>query len=378
MDRQSREDDVVTTVRVVNVPSHTTETEFNCWFIFAEGFEQAQLKATRGYGVSQIGWARFNSVEAAHAAIEKLNQLQLSEDQSPEGITLTADMAKGNFRPNPGAKKRQRDEVPIAQYAPVAMQPVAYTVPPPVQYNTTAAWSAAPRQGAPSGRGTTLLVGGLLAHCSEEELYDFFGSRFHGFEKLKFMPSSGSKPGLCFVKFETHEHAQATFAAINEGGDALPSNPSVALRPEWAKNDLDAPRQDAGGGGQYYPPAPHYVQAPAPPPPPRQQVWAAAPAAKHNPQALSATPPGDTMFIGGLAQHVQEEELHSALSGFAGFLRLKMSGKANLPTAFALFDSVHSCQTALRSLHGMALSSSPQQPLNCEFARNSLDKRSRN
>jgi len=386
MDGLGAEGETVTTIRVVNVPSQTTETEFNCWFIFADGFEQAQLKATRGHGVSQLGWARFSTVEACHAAIQRLNGLQLSEHQSPEGISLSADMAKGNFRPNPLAKKRPRtDEVPMQQhtYQQMPMHQVAYTVP-PAPYQNPPAWSkSAPQQ---SAGGTTLVVGGLLPECSEEELHEFFSFRFHGFQKLKFMACSGGKPGLCFVKFETYEHAFATFQALGEGVDCLPSNPSAPLRPEWAKNDLDAPK----GGGQapsanyapYYAPSAPRAHVVAPPPPPRQQqqqqqqFWSPTPTGT-NAKALSQTPPGDTLFVGSLPAGVQETEVQNVLSGFAGYLRMKMCGQANLPTAFALFDSVDSCAEALRNLHGMALPSAPQQALNCEFARNSLDKRAR-
>lgn len=371
--------ETVTTIRVVNVPSHTTEAEFNCWFIFADGFEQGQLKATRGYGASQLGWARFSSVEACQVAIQRLNGLQLSEYQSSENITLSADMAKSNFRPNPLANKRPRYEEQPVQQMPIYKMPMhqpAYTMPAPAPYKPPPAWTSS----AP-GSGTTLVVGGLVPECTEEELYEFFGNRFHGFEKLKFI-RSGGKPGMCFVKFETYEHAFATFQALGEGIDFLPSNPGVALRPEWAKNDLDAPRQDGGGQWAQSAPRAHVATPPPPPqqvhwsPPPQQAHW--SPPAHQNAQVLSQTPPGDTLFIGSLGAGAQEAELQNVLSGIAGFVRMKMSGQHNSPTAFALFDSVHSCTQALKKLHGMALPSSPQQAMNCEFAKNSLDKRSRN
>lgn len=376
--------ETVTTIRVVNVPSSTTEAEFNCWFIFADGFEQAQLKATRGYGVSQLGWARFSSVEACQVAIQRLNGLKLSEHQSEENIVLSADMAKGNFRPNALGNKRPRYEEAPIQHMPVQQMPIykmplqqqAYT-PAPAPYQSPPSWTSSAPAG---GSGSTLVVGGLVPECTEDELYEFFGNRFHGFQKMKFI-RSGGKPGMCFVKFETYEHAFATYQALGEGIDCLPSNPNVALRPEWAKNDLDVPRD--AGGAQWAPSAPRaYVAAPPPPPqqvhwsPPPQQVHWNAPAPQ-NAQVLAQTPPGDTLFIGNLAAGVQEDELQNTLSGFAGYVRMKMSGQHNSPTAFALFDSVHSCTDALSKLRGMALPSSPQQAMNCEFARNSLDKRSR-
>lgn len=261
--------------------------------------------------------------------------------------------------------------MPVHQLAPAPPPPrhIQHAAPPPPASSSV----------------STLIVGGLSASCSEQELQHFFQTQYHGFERLKFMPFNGSKPGLCFVKFETGEHANATFQAIVEGGDTLASNPGVPLRPEWAKNDLDAPRQGAGGGPQpgayspYAAPMPPHARA-VPPPPAPQQQWRAAPGPPQIqawPQAAPPAPAGnDTMFIGGIEKAVPEGELQGVLEGLPGFVRMKMT-QGHLPTAFALFDSIPSCSAALRKLHGMALPSAPHQALNCEFAKNSLDKRAR-
>lgn len=206
----------------------------------------------------------------------------------------------------------------------------------------------------------------------------FFSSRFHGFEKLKLKPGNSGKPGMCFIKFQSPDHAAATLQALSEGVDTLPSNPTVPVRAEWAKNDLDqprdaAPRYDTGGGW----PMPGgkggkgKVHVVPPPPPHHASGWQATPV-----QSNSANVPCDTLFIGSLPHGCQETELESVLSGFAGFVRMKMTtGRGNMATAFALFDSVATCTEAVGQLHGMALQSTPHQAMNCEFARNSLDKR---
>merc|ERR1712137_1102404 len=160
--------------------------------------------------------------------------------------------------------------------------------------------------------GSTLFVGGLTAECTEDELQDFFRKRFGGFEGMKFHPGRGGKPGICWVKFAPSD-ADGVFNALSQGVDYLPSNPTVALRPEWAKNDLDAPRSDYGGHG-----AAAHTWA-SPPPPARAPQYVPPPIYVPPPApAPSATPACDTMFIGSLAPHTSEDDVHAILSDLRG------------------------------------------------------------
>lgn len=61
-----------------------------------------------------------------------------------------------------------------------------------------------------------------------------------------------------------------------------------------------------------------------------------------------------------------------------GFERLKLAhGDSNGKVlAFVLFDSVRSCEQAIHDLNGTYLPCSPYQAVSCQFARNSLNKRS--
>ncbi|CAE8631928.1 unnamed protein product [Polarella glacialis] len=91
--------EVITSIRVSNMPPHITESEFNCWFLFAHGFEQATLAPSKTPGGQQAGWARFATVEAAQQAVQYLSGLQLSLDMSRCVPTkLAAEMARKNFK----------------------------------------------------------------------------------------------------------------------------------------------------------------------------------------------------------------------------------------------------------------------------------------
>jgi len=358
------EEEVVTTIRVINVPSHTSESEFNCWFLFADGFEQATLVPTRGTNQSQLGWARFSTEEAALAAIEHLNGRQLTEDQSPENIALSADLAKSNFRPSYGNRKRATAPEPAPQ--------MHYAQAPVTQ-------SHAAELPAATALCSTLFVGGLQPGCSELELNQFFRSNCTGFERLKYVPP-GEKPGICFVKFSFPEQAEAALQVLSLGY-SLPSNPGTAIQAEFANNDLDQPsfsRTSTQGIQSTQLPATRSVlprtavTIPAPPttPPPGQALLDST--------VQSSNPPCDTIFVGQLSPTATEYEVSSVLASMPGFMRMKLVGEGSAkPFALGLYDSVESCANAIQSLAGVALASAPTQALSFEYSKNSLDKRQR-
>eukprot|EP00746_Dinoflagellata_sp_MGD_P144610 gnl/MRDRNA2_/MRDRNA2_77323_c0_seq3.p1 gnl/MRDRNA2_/MRDRNA2_77323_c0~~gnl/MRDRNA2_/MRDRNA2_77323_c0_seq3.p1 ORF type:complete len:362 (+),score=66.62 gnl/MRDRNA2_/MRDRNA2_77323_c0_seq3:135-1220(+) len=71
---------VITSIRVNGIPPSVSHHEFNCWFLFAPGFEFAKLAGIdHSIGIaSASGYARFNSVDAAKAAVEFLDGRMLS------------------------------------------------------------------------------------------------------------------------------------------------------------------------------------------------------------------------------------------------------------------------------------------------------------
>jgi len=392
-------DEVVVTIRVINVPSHTSQTEFNCWFLFAPGFEQGTLVPTRGPNQSQLGWARFSTVETAQAAIMHLNGRRLTDDQSPEGIVLSADWAKSNYRANAIARQQQQmngfpPPAPAPRPSPVLQPPplqkiVPPRVPPPVV--------AAQHPNRP--RCSTLFMGGLPPGILEHELHGFLQGHCAGFDRLKFVAPSDSKPGMGFAKFVTVEHAEAALQTISTGY-ALPSCPTFTLQADFARHDLDQPSRGQGAMDMPAPPAviapplmavPEYHQHEYQHYEAEYQHLEAAPQHHWPPhevqvqqhhlaiqQHSEAAVPCDTMFIGNLPPTVTEPEVTSVLLTLPGFIRVKLVGQGQpRPVAFALFDSVEICASAMAILAGTALPSAPGQLMTCEFSKNSLDKRQR-
>lgn len=375
--------EVVTTIRVINVPSHTTVHEFNCWFIFAEGFEQAKLVPTRGQGASQLGWARFSTVEAAEIAIGQLNGLQLSEYQSPEQNLLSAEFAKSNFRPTQGPAKRPAPTwTPPQAVAPpvVHIQPPPPAQPPPAAvYAAAAAAHVVPPPQPPC---STLFVGGLSYACTEAELQEFFAGTFNGFERLKFKPSPEGRAGVCWVKFVSPRFAQTAFQIMTDTQCVLSSNPNTPLTPEWSKNDLDAPRSEADA---YVPKIPHTVATVPTVVPPARVVKAHHVVAPPPPPAVRVVQPpqrsepvSSTLFVGGLVPAVTEEELYDFFASyFDGFDRIKyMVATGGKPgVCFAKFATPEHAQAAFQALNenGYTLSSNPSEVLRPEWARNDLD-----
>jgi len=366
-------DEEVTTIRVINVPSHTTDTEFNCWFLFAQGFEGATLVPTRGPDQSQLGWAKFVSFEAAQAAVQTLHGRALTEDQSPEGIVLQADFARSNYKPGSGGRKRTAPMAGMGMGMPSAvagscgafgqqgLQP-----PGPPKMNP-------PAMAPPSGRArcSTLFLGGLQEGVLEQELSILFANQCQGFERMKFVQPMEGRPGMAWAKFFTPEYAEASLNTIVMGV-TLPSAPGFQLQAEFAKNDLDQPPPGArmggmGGMGMDSPVSsfggqPQYGGAPPP-------LQVSRPTA-------DGTTPGDTMFVGCLPQGITDQELNSIFLQMPGFVRTKLVAGPR-PVAFALFDSTDNCNQAIGALNGAALPSNPTQPITCEFSKNSLDKRQR-
>jgi len=352
--------EIVTTIMVSNVPSHTTETEFNCWFLCAPGFEQATLRQKTASKQQQMGWARFSSVESADAVIQYLNGRSLTQYQSPECTVLSVQFAKSNFKPSNPGKKRDYEEAEMYTGTTVNRAPFK-------KVDNKGAATFADAQWTPPTQPTcsTLFLKGLNRNCGEDELTQFFAGQFDGFEKLKFTLPDDGKLGMCWVKFSSNEYAEVALQTINAEGYSLTSNPGVPLHVEFAKNDLDQPSKSSAQVAQALitPPAqPPVVEVPVPVPVP----------------TIVSNAPCDTMFMGGLPTNVTEHELTDILSSLPGFIRLKIVGEGRpRQMAWVLFDSVAACAQAIQAVHGCALPSAPTQALECQYAKNSLDKPSR-
>eukprot|EP00746_Dinoflagellata_sp_MGD_P032744 gnl/MRDRNA2_/MRDRNA2_178050_c0_seq1.p1 gnl/MRDRNA2_/MRDRNA2_178050_c0~~gnl/MRDRNA2_/MRDRNA2_178050_c0_seq1.p1 ORF type:complete len:309 (-),score=63.31 gnl/MRDRNA2_/MRDRNA2_178050_c0_seq1:21-947(-) len=278
-------DGIITTIRVSGIPAHTTVYEFNCWFLFAPGFEQATLApGSGGPNGAKAGWARFNSVEAANASMEFLNGRMLTEDMTPEVtiVPLRAEMAKSQYKPSSKrnaaqaglpqlqelAMEQQR-EVPAAGWGtavsslPLTQNLLGYQPTPTAGLGALGAFGgygagagalgafggyqppalsipAAPPIGAITGQ-RTLYIGKLQPTASYEELQQFVQGYLVGFSAMKYVHATAEKDGFCLVQFDTAENAARALQAIP--GYALASNPTETLKADFAKNELNQ-----GGG----------------------------------------------------------------------------------------------------------------------------------
>lgn len=196
------------------------------------------------------------------------------------------------------------------------------------------------------GKCSTLFSSNLHRNCSEEELNQFFATRFEGFVRLKFAAPTSTKGGMCWVRFATVEYAEAALASCRAGGYCLPGDPTKMLQVDFARNDLDCRGVDTRTAS-----------------------------AAETTHALMGNPPCDTMFIGALSPEVSEEEMLSCMALLPGFFRLKYVSSGQRPVAFAQFDSVENCAQALQVLHGSAFPSAPNQAIDCQFSKNPLDSK---
>jgi len=362
----------VVTIRMSGIPPHVTEADFNCWFMFAQGFEQATLAPSKGPGVPQAGWARFSTPEAAQGAIYHLNGRRLTPDQYAPGATILAELAKRNFRPRNPAKQQAQPPEDYGADAPSLTAAVGGTA-----WSGAGAWrqsagvpqSGGPARGHDAGGGggmATLFVFRLLDESAEEEIRQLCLEQCPGYERLKFVPPSGGKTGMCFLKFTHHREAAAALEVLR--GYALSAAPTEAMHVDFAKAELDEPKRQWADSGDSAVSGhgPHSLEAVA--------AAVTAPAAGGVAHSWGQHP-CDTMFIGNISASVTDEELSNALTTLDGYERMKLVGQgSDRAMAFALFDSAQSCGQAIQILHGNALPSAPSVALTCEFSKNSLGK----
>eukprot|EP00933_Yihiella_yeosuensis_P042112 TRINITY_DN3661_c0_g1_i1.p1 TRINITY_DN3661_c0_g1~~TRINITY_DN3661_c0_g1_i1.p1 ORF type:complete len:385 (+),score=108.00 TRINITY_DN3661_c0_g1_i1:70-1224(+) len=367
----------VTTIKVSNLPAHVTESEFNCWFIFAQGFEQATLAPSRGPQGQQSGWARFSTVDSAQQAAQYLNGASLSVDMSRgTSNVLEAVMANKNFKPKSQARQMQ-DQGYAQQWGGQDQWGGGYGG----GYDmgkgydggkgygggkgcgggkgySGSQWGPPEGKGGGKGPGTpinTIFVWKLQPQVTEEELAGVIQQNCPGFERLKFVaPTQDGKLGQCFVKFDNAANAERGLYTLR--GTSCPSSAGDLMQVNFAKSELDMPK-GTGGGPRGFSGASSW----GPPPP------VATPRGEHL--------PCDTMYIGNIGAAVTEEELSGLLSYCPGFEKLKyVPSPQGKGTAFAQFQSPEGCREAMQALHNTTLPSAPGQTIACQFAKNSLGK----
>jgi len=350
-------EEVITTIRISNIPSYTNEADFHHWFLFADGFEEAKIGPSNR-GNTQTGWAKFERQDQASTAIMWLDQRTLKG--CPEGSRLKVELAVKNLKPN-NPYKRPHTDMQAQGYSPYASQ------------------GANPNGG---GASSTLFVGKISPEVAEGDFHQLFGL-CEGFERLKYVPPSEGRGGMCFAKFSTPDHAEKARQTVS--AFALPSNPHQPLQVTFARNDLDQPNVGGKGAGRM-PPAPglggggfgdqgyeNYDQGGFSTGG-QQAPGGFSMGGQQAPGLGAPSTVSDTMYIGGISTTITEASLVNALATLRGFVRVKFCGEGTAkPFALVLFNSKELCQAAIDQLQGMALPDAPDQALVCQFAKNSLD-----
>lgn len=430
-------EEIVTTLCIKNIPSHTSEADFNCWFLFANGFEASTLAPTRGGNGTQTGWARFTGIEDAKFALQLLDGRQLTE--SPELCVLSAEFAKKNFKAqNPFKKRPHPDEDTRSGYERQGYDATQYDGQSPISsvLSEFGIFQSQPQQGQqqPSPQPARHQYDPSQFDPPEPARNQYDPTNFDPpqYDPLEYGQYSGlnsfggqlqsanaandlgaataftaSAPTRAFPSSTLFLGKLADTATEQELMQIFPTLPNFErlkfvppfdgksgmcfakfYTPESADEALQALT------GYRLPSSPHIPlqvqfakndldQPSGRGPPPAAIVgspaWAASTPMRPAPSphtASGGTPGGevDTMFIGNLASSVSEDELLSTLQSMLGFVRLKYVGAPQKPMGFALFDSVNNCRNAISQLHGMSLPSAPEQAMLCQFAKNSLDK----
>eukprot|EP00746_Dinoflagellata_sp_MGD_P102954 gnl/MRDRNA2_/MRDRNA2_42357_c0_seq2.p1 gnl/MRDRNA2_/MRDRNA2_42357_c0~~gnl/MRDRNA2_/MRDRNA2_42357_c0_seq2.p1 ORF type:complete len:418 (+),score=76.43 gnl/MRDRNA2_/MRDRNA2_42357_c0_seq2:59-1255(+) len=381
----------VTTIRVSGIPQRVTVTEFNGWFLFAPGYQQAKLGDSLMSNGLQQGWVRFHDAESAMASIEYLNGRQLPEDVAPEGVVLQVEWAKNDFKPQ---QKRPAWQGNMMQQGQGQWQGGGMQTNSP-QVAMNQGLNAMPAPGISQGGGgggaavCTVFVGNLQPSVNEEEITTFCQSYLTGYERLKFVEAKNGKNGFAMVKFRSTGEAQAALELIPNY--ALASAPQHNLEAQVAKNDLDQPSSKGlaamaamggnsmsgngygnwgggGGGGQNQVlqglqggPMPGFGGGGPP----------------GDPAVNAQNAPCDTLFIGNAPSAATEDQIiqELGLNPSHGFQRLQFIQPKGM--IFILFDSVQSASHAAECLKGARLASFPDRLLTVQFAKNSLGKRTR-
>lgn len=87
------------------------------------------------------------------------------------------------------------------------------------------------------------------------------------------------------------------------------------------------------------------------------------------------TPPRSTLFVGNLADNVNELELKGVFGPQPGFRQLKVVRNTRAVTAFVEYDTVEQAQAVHGSLQGAVLPSSDRGGMRIQFSKNPFGRR---
>ncbi|PNH03464.1 Cell wall integrity protein scw1 [Tetrabaena socialis] len=277
---------------------------------------------------------------------------------------------------------------PPAAYSGYA--PPAYSYPPPYAA-PPATYQPGPGPGPMSGPGPagseevrTVFVTGFPVDVKERELNNLL--RFlPGYEASQMNYSKGSAQGFALfatgafargacdqlqhVRFDDQSSLRCEMARKNMYIREMEPNkrPRPSGPPGAGPGGYGAPGGSPGGGGGGPPGG--YGR-----PPPMYSSSGGGGGGGGGP-ARDDNPPCNTLFVGNLADNVDENELRTMFSPAPGFRQLKLMRGPKATLGFIEFEDVSTAMAAHAAQQGATLSSSDRGPIRVQYSKNPFGRK---
>ncbi|KAL8458825.1 hypothetical protein ACS0TY_035526 [Phlomoides rotata] len=296
------------------------------------------------------------------------------------------------------------------QWPPVAAPPPVSAAPPPTPHlHPPPVPLDSPSSRPSSDELRTIFISGLPEDVKERELQNLL-RWLPGYEASQ-LNFKGEHP-MGFALFATGHHALAAKDALQDM--LFDAESKSLLHTEMAKKNLfvkrgivadsnaydQSKRLRTGGDythtayttSPYHPPppavwGPHGYMSPAPPHYDPYAGYAVPPVQMPPPTPVPApssyvpiqnnkdNPPCNTLFIGNLGEHINEEELRGIFTHQPGFKQMKVIRQERHTVCFIEFEDVNSASNVHHSLQGAVIPSSGSVGMRIQYSKNPFGKR---
>ncbi|GFR49169.1 hypothetical protein Agub_g11191 [Astrephomene gubernaculifera] len=251
--------------------------------------------------------------------------------------------------------------------------PPPYSYPPP--------YSAPPPSYGSGPAGTeevrTIFVTGFPGDVKERELNNLL--RFlPGYEASQMNYSKGAAQG--FALFTTGAMARAACDQLQH----VRFDEVSTLRCEMARKNMYIRDMEPNKRQRPNPPAPGGYGAPVGgggghgygrPAPPSYGSAGGGGGGAAGAAARDDNPPCNTLFVGNLADTVDENELRNLFSGSPGFRQIKLMRGPKATLGFVEFDDVPTAMAAHAAQQGAVLASSDRGPIRVQYSKNPFGRK---
>ncbi|GIL93367.1 hypothetical protein Vretifemale_20767 [Volvox reticuliferus] len=260
---------------------------------------------------------------------------------------------------------------------PYGHPPPSYSSYAPPPYSYPPPYSAPPPSYSSGPSGTdevrTIFVTGFPADVKERELNNLL--RFlPGYEASQMNYSKGSAQG--FALFSTGAMARAACDQLQH----VRFDENSSLRCEMARKNMyirdmepnKRPRPNAPPTGSYGAPGggtPAYTARTQP------SYGSGGGRSGGDHASRDDNPPCNTLFVGNLADTVDENELRNLFSNAPGFRQLKLMRGPKATLGFVEFDDVPTAMAAHAAQQGAILASSDRGPIRVQYSKNPFGRK---